>query len=102
MSKRDLYAAERSEPFTTNELQALTGVSLMSLYLWGRGSSVREPLNAKKLANGRKQYPVKATLRWLRRYGIEPVVHPDDLGKKARKAGPVRPKHAPERRAAYQ
>jgi hypothetical protein len=34
MAKRDPYSANRTEPFNTAEMQAMTEVSAMSLYLW--------------------------------------------------------------------
>lgn len=101
-TQRNAYDAERSEPFTNREMQALAGVSLMTLHLWRQGTATKSVLRASKQANGTVRYPVRQTLNWMKRHDITPAVHPDDLGKQARnKPGPLRPKRPPAEDARY-
>lgn len=94
MARRDPYTSNRTEPFTTKEVQAMAGVSPMSLYLWKKGTQSRQPLPTRKADNGRCSHAVKATLGWMKRYEIPVLVHPDDVAKKAevqeKKRGPIR------------
>lgn len=86
---RDPYEAARSEPFTNTEMQAMSGVSLMTLHLWRQGTPTKAKLSATKDRAGRVRYPVRQTLAWMKRHGIVPREHPDDLaGAPQRKSGP--------------
>jgi hypothetical protein len=112
MAKRDPYTAtKRTEPFNNREMQAMADVSLMSLYLWKKGSTKRAPIPYSKAENGTVRYPVKSSLRWLKRHGIELLVHPDDVNehdhrtapeapRQRRKPGPVHARRSAERASA--
>jgi hypothetical protein len=93
MAKRDPYSANRTEPFNTAEMQAMTEVSAMSLYLWKTGTATKKPLPYRKNDSNRCLYPVKQTLNWLKRYDIPLQVHPDDVAKS--KKTPARKKPGP-------
>lgn len=104
--QRNFYAAKREEPFTNREMQALTGVSMMSLHLWRQGTATKSRMPSGKNDNGTVRYPVIRTLRWLERYGIELQVHPDDLSREGqrparKKPGPITSKRVESRRAGY-
>lgn len=107
MSKRtrDVFNADRSEPFTNREMQKLADVSLMTLHLWRQGTATKSALRATKSPNGTVRYPVKSTLNWMRKHDITPAVHPDELERigdqRARKPGPLRSKRPPAASAGY-
>jgi hypothetical protein len=85
----DPYQVTRTEPFTNPEMQRMSGVSLMSLHLWRRGTATKTKLPAQKDGQGRVRYPVRSTIAWMRRHGIVPAVHPDALAAQKNKSGPT-------------
>ena len=103
-AQRDLYDAERTAPFTNKEMQMMTSVSLMSLHLWRRGTATKSTLPAKKNDDGTIAYPVRSTLRWLKKHDIPLKVHPDDVAAqplRRRKPGPVRAREVDRRPIAH-
>lgn len=95
--QRDMYAAERTIPFSVKELEVMCEVTQMTVYLWRKGTPTREPLKTQKVSGTAVRLPVKSTLAWLKRHEIPVFVHPDDLTKprpaaapsgQARKPGP--------------
>jgi hypothetical protein len=109
INQRDPYATERAVPFTNKEMQAMTGVSLMSLHLWRQGTPTKSPMPARKNDNGTVVYPVRSTMRWLKRHDIPLEVHPDDIDAmtkadrrlRRKKSGPTRAKVVDRRPVAY-
>lgn len=94
-AQRDQYTAERTKPFTNKEMQAMTAVSLMSLHLWRQGTVTKTMLPAKKNDDGTIAYPVRSTLRWLKKHDIALMIHPDEVdvvangSTRRKKSGPI-------------
>lgn len=80
--KRNPYEAERIEPFTNKEMEAMCDVTAMTLHLWRQGPPAKTgPLETVPGLGRAVLFPVKKTLRWLRDNGVPVYVHPDDLRK---------------------
>lgn len=80
----------------TRQLQALFGVTHMSIYHWRKGTPTRAPLKTLKPAKDEPakavRFDANATLAWAKKHGVEPITTLDKVlsGKAnvAKKSGP--------------
>lgn len=82
--RRDPYAAERTVPLTVKELQAVFGVTNMTVYLWRQGTPTKAKLPTAATRGRSVRFEVQETLDWARKHDIPVEVHPDDLGRTIR------------------
>lgn len=68
---------------TTRQVQALFGVTHMSIYHWRKGTSTREPLKTLKPIKGEAptaiRFDPKVVQRYADKYGITPVTTLDKV-----------------------